>query len=76
MNTRVGWRHDNELGARPEIDGPVRVEPELQDAWHMYYGNAGDLTCCSLMQYEDTYSSLMQHEDTYIAVQGRMRTHT
>jgi hypothetical protein len=54
MNTRVGWRHDNELGARPEIDGPVRVEPELQDAWHMYYGNAGDLTCCSLRQYEDT----------------------
>jgi hypothetical protein len=41
MDTRVGWRHDNELGFRPEIDGPVRVAPELQDAWHVYYGNAG-----------------------------------
>jgi len=41
MNTRVQWRHDNVLGWRPEIDGPVRVAPELQDAWNMYYGYAG-----------------------------------
>jgi hypothetical protein len=41
MNTRVQWRHDNELGWRPEIDGPVRVAPELQEAWNMYYGQAG-----------------------------------
>ena len=42
MNTRVQWRHDNVLGWRPEIDGPVRVAPELQDAWNTYYGYAGD----------------------------------
>ena len=42
MNTRVQWRHDNMLGWRPEIDGPVRVAPELQDAWNTYYGYAGD----------------------------------
>jgi hypothetical protein len=42
MDTRVQWRHDNELGWRPEIDGPVRVDPALQQAWNMYYGYAGD----------------------------------
>jgi len=41
MNTRVAWRHDNELGWRPEIDGPVRVAPDLQPAWSTYYGYAG-----------------------------------
>lgn len=41
MDTRVGWRHDNELGYRPEIDGPVRVPSELHKAWNVYYGYPG-----------------------------------
>ena len=41
MGTRVEHRHDNELGWRPEVDGPIRVPPALQAAWNRYYGYAG-----------------------------------